>query len=142
GLGAVEVLVQAGGDLLRRHGGGQARPLLVGIADQQTFQANGQGLLGAEGGGDEAVQLAQFQEAGKGSEATGAGEGEEQGQGGGGGGEGGGGGVCGKGGRGGSGAGAVGRCWRSQCPRVERGRPRSRANWRWERGAFSGWWKS
>jgi hypothetical protein len=55
---------------------------LVGVGDQRILEADGQGLLGAEGGGDEAVQLGKFQEAAQGSQPGVASEVEDQVQGG------------------------------------------------------------
>ena len=81
-LAAVEVLVQAGGDLLGQHAGGQVLLLLVGVSEQGILEADSQSLLGTEGGGDEAVQLSQFQEASQGSQPGIAGKVEDQVQGG------------------------------------------------------------
>ncbi len=80
-LAAVEVFVQAGADLLGQHVGSQMVRLLVRIGDQRVLEADGHSLLGSEGGGDEAVQLRQFQKATQGPQSAVADEMEDQVQG-------------------------------------------------------------
>jgi hypothetical protein len=82
GLAAVEVLVQAGANLAWWHASAQTLLLLVGIGDQSILQADGQGLLGAQGRSNEAVQLGQSQEATQGPQSSVTSEVEDQMQGG------------------------------------------------------------
>ncbi len=63
GLLAVEVFIRTNGDHLGRPGSAQALLLLVGVSSQFRLQADGEGLLAVEGGGDDAVQAGEFQEA-------------------------------------------------------------------------------
>ena len=64
--------------MLGWHGATQALLLLVGVSDQLRLQTDGQRLLAAVGGGDEAVQVGALQEATQQADAGGPGEMEDE----------------------------------------------------------------
>jgi hypothetical protein len=82
GLRAVEVLVGDQGDQPGEHLAGQQAALLPGEGGQESLQAQAEGVQGAVGGGDEAVQPGQAEELAQQAQAAGAleVEGQEQGQ--------------------------------------------------------------